>query len=349
MKRSFYSLPFLLLAFACQQRTFKPAANSATRATKDSGADVVTKVASMEDEAILLNKNLPQDYTVGLNSTELDISKATKDLQVAHPELGGRVPKETILAVMRRNRKEFSPAIEEGVKNTAPILGIKFPFPVGTIGKNYFRLDSLDYDFSALHPDDVFEKGVYRSCGPSEANQWGDLQFHYYCQIPVVVRGCKTFFLIKLPQTDGKWGNSTHRYASTELCLDKNKALAEAGRTEAQLTADYADSKELIDIFGPNFDKFYRSQWVEMSTGAKVNLFDWLMNSSTFAFDYEAQQNLINEFYGDMKPKVDGAFDPTNEKDCLKYRPIRPKADEKTGKVCRVTEKKLQQFTAIGR
>ena len=70
---------------------------------------------------------------------------------------------------------------------------------------------------------------------------------------------------------------------------------------------------------------FYASQVLDIPGVGKVNMYDYIMKSAVYAFDYTQQQAVLNAYYGDMKPASAGPFDPKAE--CATYREPRPEVD----------------------
>ena len=70
--------------------------------------------------------------------------------------------------------------------------------------------------------------------------------------------------------------------------------------------------------------------WVHAN---QEKVFKYMMFSQTNAFDWAQQQEVINEYYGDMKPSASGPFDPNDDADCRTYRVLRYDSDPSSGSV----------------
>ena len=99
-----------------------------------------------------------------------------------------------------------------------------------------------------------------------------------------------------------------------------------------------------IDNNNPEvFQMFYKSQIVN-----GVNMFDYIMRAPVYAFDFAQQQAVLNAYYGYMKPKAEGAFDPANKADCEKYREASGE-EFGGGNYCLPENPRLQLYSSNGR
>ena len=63
--------------------------------------------------------------------------------------------------------------------------------------------------------------------------------------------------------------------------------------------------------------------WIEKSPVDQADVFKYVMFSQVNAFDPQQQQDVLNAFYGQLKPPQFGALDPYDRNDCNAYRPRR--------------------------
>ena len=102
-------------------------------------------------------------------------------------------------------------------------------------------------------------------------------------------------------------------------CLDPS-GLADAGtKIDYDKQMFYYESSS---IYPPGtiarlFQKFHASQKDE-ATG--VNMYDYIMRSGLYAWDFTQQQAMLNTFYGSIKPLSEKVFDPANSAECNTYR-----------------------------
>ena len=76
------------------------------------------------------------------------------------------------------------------------------------------------------------------------------------------------------------------------------------------------------------YQKFHASQKDE-ATG--VNMYDYIMRSGVYAWDFEQQQAVLNTFYGSLKPAGEKPFDPSDPQDCKTYREPRVSSESTIG------------------
>jgi hypothetical protein len=233
-----------------------------------------------------------------------------------------RLATATVLAALRDNRTRFSLVGASGIAQTPSGVGITLPDDVGGT-----PLES--YQKSIENPAVLNE-----SCQPNPANHWSDIVFHYYCLVPPIYRGCHRYAVGKYAGTSG--GTLKERKEAIELCL----------KPVANWTDDEKKNNALAAPLQPFFPAFYASQKVTLGNGTEVNIFDYLMLSQTFAFDYADQHAVLNAFYGDLKPT--GDFDPSNAAECSRYRPKR-KIDSPKGNHSLASTEKLQPLFSVDR
>jgi hypothetical protein len=153
------------------------------------------------------------------------------------------------------------------------------------------------------------------SCIGNLAPHWSDITIHYYCQFPQAARACFTILsgvFAKGLATDV--AKKDYRSKAIELCL------VDEGDIDA--TSIYAEGQK----YAKYFKAFYRTQEVpNPKGGGTVNLFNYMMLSQTYAFDFAQQQAVINAFSFDIQPKdlrEKNPLDPLKPsiEDCNAYR-----------------------------
>ena len=97
------------------------------------------------------------------------------------------------------------------------------------------------------------------------------------------------------------------------------------------------------------FSAFYPTQNVKLPSGKVVNMFDYIMTSAPFDFDYSQVQAVLNAFYGSLKPKSQGVFNSNDANDCKEFREPRPLVDAVSQNYCLTKTPKLRAFFSIGR
>ena len=95
------------------------------------------------------------------------------------------------------------------------------------------------------------------------------------------------------------------------------------------------------------FQEAYAKNWVTDPSGNKVNVFNYIMLSQTYAFNWEQQQAVLNAFYGDMK-KDGTPFDAQNKEDCNSFRPRRY-LELGGGTHCRIDKVFKEPLASLGR
>jgi hypothetical protein len=140
------------------------------------------------------------------------------------------------------------------------------------------------------------------SCLGNQANHWSDLQYHYYCQFGQT-RSCYT---VSIREKIGKMQEDLIRAAAFAEC-------------EAKASSD--------------------EYWKWLVSDQK-DVFRYMMDSQTFAFNFAQQQEVINAFYR--------VKDPNNELECLAKRPLRSN-DPTDGSHCRVDKVFKEPLRATGR
>ena len=132
-------------------------------------------------------------------------------------------------------------------------------------------------------------------CLDNAAQHWSDLQLHYFCALPRVVRACYRTLAPTLMQSNPSITVQANRAKALDVCL--NPKPGDEGENVRRV--GYGFTKEL--------NEFYTTQWVKDSSGNKVNLFDYIMFAQTYAFDPEQEQAVLNTFYADLlDPKIKG-------------------------------------------
>ena len=184
------------------------------------------------------------------------------------------------------------------------------------------------YLITDVHASTISNWGFVKCLRQYDTAHWTDLQFHYYCALPTLIRACyrslspwlDQYAEAGLPRGAEITPFNTRPFAR-DLCLGY-------GGTNTPEVDSWIDSKmnlvggksEEVAAAISAFKEFYAKQ--EINTGgSKVNMFDFLMFSDHFAFDQVRQQAVLNVFYADMKGLWEDALF-TNETDACK----RPKA-----------------------
>ena len=157
------------------------------------------------------------------------------------------------------------------------------------------------------------------ACLGNEATHWSDLIIHYYCQYGQA-RSCYTNTIRGKAQGIG--GDATLDQAAKiqKLQTIRLETFAECAATVAT-NPDWA--------------------WImDSQQGGQAEVFQYVMNSQTFAFSMEQQQDLINKFY-----RIN---DPTDKGECNLKRPRRA-IDPGDGTHCLATKIFSTPMTAVGR
>ena len=96
------------------------------------------------------------------------------------------------------------------------------------------------------------------------------------------------------------------------------------------------------------FQDAYAKNWVtDKATGHLVNIFNYIMLSQTYAFNWEQQQAVLNAFYGDMKVGGTSAFNSSDASECSSFRPHR--YIDPQSNYCNVDKTFALPLAAIGR
>jgi|GEM_PF-6227827 len=186
--------------------------------------------------------------------------------------------------------------------------------------------------------------GRESGCLSNAALHWSDLQMHYYCALPGVIRACYRSMapsMLTIPSADGTFPPiAENRRVALRRCLDAVPgplvdALVKQG-----------------ELFQDELKAFYASQWVPVGQD-KVNVFDAIMFAQTYAFDLEQEQAVINAFYADFLPDVMAgkSVDLSQDADaCEKARPRRAsEKDLAPGGHCRANKVLTQPLVSVGR
>jgi hypothetical protein len=256
-----------------------------------------------------------------------DIVAMRKD----RPKAGIPLATVSTLAILRKNRALFSLMGAESVAQVPEGVGIDVPSKLPRRRKDDFPVNPVVEDTVIENP-----ARMHFRCDGFEANHFSDITFHYYCLVPPLYRACHRLLVGKASLLkDSPVAATGDREWATKTCLKdpakwsaEEKALDDT--QQAAATAHY-------------FKAFYASQ-VDPATG--VNMFDYIMQAQTFAFDYDMQQAVLNEFYGELAPG--GKWDPDDAKICQRWRPAR-RVDVEDGTHCRPEAKKRKALYSIGR
>ena len=182
-------------------------------------------------------------------------------------------------------------------------------------------------------------------CVGNVAEHWSDLQIHYFCALPRVLRACYRTVVphaVDVAASKGmKLALGENRRAALKACLDPKPG----DLSESAQKAGYLFTKEL--------NEFYKTQWVTNTAGERVNVFDYVMFAQTYAFDPEQEQAVLNAFYADMlEPKGKGEeHDLRADADaCEKVRPRRAlDTMPGLGGHCRTEKTLLEPLISLGR
>ena len=158
--------------------------------------------------------------------------------------------------------------------------------------------------------------GTETNCVQNPAAHWSDIALHYYCTLPYVARACYTTLIRNFTQnTSSGVPLDKQRQIALKMCLNTGG--------DSGTDPNYANGLQ----YKKQFQHAYEQNWVvDKTTGKKVNVFNYLMLSQTYAFNWEQQQAVLNTFYGDMKkggsagPAV---FNPSDNAECFSFRPKR--------------------------
>ncbi len=96
------------------------------------------------------------------------------------------------------------------------------------------------------------------------------------------------------------------------------------------------------------FQAFHETQWTTNEKGERVNMSDFIMSAQPYAFDPADEASVINAYYGEMKPAVQGAFNPADTADCHTWRLPRKEEDPKAN-YCHWRTPKIAPVHSIGR
>jgi hypothetical protein len=157
------------------------------------------------------------------------------------------------------------------------------------------------------------------ACLGNEATHWSDLIIHYYCQLGQA-RSCYTNTIRGKAQSIGGDQSLDQAAKIQKLQTIRTETFAECAATVAT---------------NPHW------AWLmDKQQGDQAEVFQYVMNSQTFAFDMEQQQALINKFY-----RIN---DPKDKTECNLKRPRRA-IDPGDGTHCLATKIFATPMTAVGR
>lgn len=276
----------------------------------------------------------------------------------------------TVLEVLRANRKAMSRIVEGGTVQVPTLFGMsdELKKAAPSFGQD-FDLDPASY-FSLSDPRKTFSSTM---CEGNVVNYLSDLRFHYQCQIPAVFRGCHRrivgmHFDIQKKRIFEDFVEKRKDEAQTLDALrqaneDDLKHAVAFCRVSGDVSAIPSDTlqkyentlgKNELQVLRPAFEAFYKSQIRSLTGGTEVNMFDYIMSSGTFDFDYEQQQAVLNAFYGDMAKPSPGsttpvAFNPADPAQCNALREARVLTDDENGMHCLPTTLKRMSLYSSGR
>jgi hypothetical protein len=305
-----------------------------------------------------LTAPVPIDYLADGGSVGSSL-KTPYDYQKTFPNLNRndlpqRLATKSVLEVMRRNRLSFNESVP-GDPNHQPegASGLR-PDKQYLYSKGYMNIRQ-SADVYAESPQDP---NVKSRCIAYGTPHYSDIQNHYYCQIPALWRGCHRMLLFAF-QTSPSSINAKaaeSRSWAINTCLipttDDQKFADEFAKmftlSPSQLPGAFSfnafeESRDLREYF----QAMYNNQFVVASDGTRVNIFDYIMRSQTYAYDWNDQNEVINQFYGDMVPASD-KWDPADIQMCHTWRPARSE-DDSTANYCLVTTPKVSPLMGIGR
>lgn len=330
--------------------------------TQASGSLKATSVAMTDPPGSLVTPS-PNNYNADtLTATNAEQLKDPLTYQTEVIAKEGRVPKlprplanKSVLEKMRENRVAFSKGIPGNLGHEPTGAGGLKPKMEDMAGIKNMKFAGDLYSASPTDQD------VKDRCIGYDIHHYSDIQLHYYCQIPSVWRACHRLLLYayssSLPPTSelaikDKMGDARHW--ATTTCLMKSDAdfdkafvsmfnmkLADLPTT-VFAGQSYVEGKKLRKYF----QAMHKSQAVKNIPG--VNVFDYIMESQTYAFDWRDQNLVINQFYGDMMPPAEGIWDPNNIALCGKWRPYR-REDDTMANYCLPETPKSRPLGAIGR
>lgn len=251
----------------------------------------------------------------------------------------------SVLEVLRRNREEFALNTEGGKnRRNAPALGIKLLMPSGVV---------KDSQGSIFYIHDSTRPFSQTKCGVNLMVYMNPVKWHYMCATPGVFRACTRFnvgmyseFIEKkyprgTTMTDDEKTNVIRDIAKNDLDY-----AIKFCRNPTEFDASHPELKGVFSVderYPEIFQRFYAKQVVN-----GINMFDYIMRSPIYAFDFKQQQAVLNTYYGLMKPKGSGGFDPSNQKECEKYREAA--GDERNGlNYCLPETPRLVRFVSGGR
>ena len=253
----------------------------------------------------------------------------------------------SVLEILRRNRKEFSLLVEGRQSNTPNLLG----------ESAMLNSNSEVSDSKLQHIVDPTRPFSMTQCLNYDPRDYNDIKWHYYCAIPAVFRACHRVNVGRFFQTqqhevkkDFKSGKLNEEELAGTLaklrredenlvqsfCLNPSAKTHpfhdEMEKVLAQMDSAYSFPPGTIARL---FQLFYKSQEDPVSG---VNMYDYIMSSGVYSFDFAQQQAVLNAYYGEMKPLsgegVGGvtsapglAFDPDLESDCSLFREKRKQSE----------------------
>lgn len=243
------------------------------------------------------------------------------------PRLPLKIAKKAVLEAMFANQRRFSYAIPgnpahspEGAGGLKPTLD-----EIKKLNWVNVRFAGDLYSKSPTDPD------VHERCLMYGIPNYSDIMAHYYCQIPSIWRGCHRMLLYafayeheaiaaKAPET---------RDWAIETCTkvdegDFDRSFVKVFNLQE---SDLAGHRFILNSYTEAkaarkyFKAMYDAQVVKNDRGEDVNVFDYIMKSQTYAFDWRDQNEVINAFYGAMADPAKGEiWDPTDEKSCKLWR-----------------------------
>jgi hypothetical protein len=162
--------------------------------------------------------------------------------------------------------------------------------------------------------NNTIDKGTIEACLGNSAEQWSDILIHYYCQYGSA-RGCYTGTIRGKAQLI-----SINKNMDTPAKIAALQKIRLETWNECEADTTDADWKWLVDNQG--------------------QVFQYIMNSQTFAFNDEQQQDVINKFY-----RINDANDKSK---CNLKRPGRA-IDPTGGTHCQSKKIYNPPMTSIGR
>jgi hypothetical protein len=190
------------------------------------------------------------------------------------------------------------------------------------------------------------------------AAHWSDIQSHYYCSLPPIVRACYRYISPVVGTIVPGTLPQDFRKVAIRLCTGyKLKNSAEEDALMLKQAVIDLQQESLAQAALGSMKEFYEWQMEKLPNGKVVNMFDYIMLSQTYAFDFADQQAVLNVFYNEMKglwKNPPSNFTPTCQRpgtneESIDFLKKSVAAEKLLGNQCKVSKSRSYPFFALGR